>query len=124
MTCHHLTSDRRCGLGVARGINGGPIPLVVCDSCAQYNGPLRSPPTAPVQVRWDGCGCVGPTVSIVRWMFIDWYGVPRFLRVNWLPRGFYPGCGCMVRLKDWWLEVGRWQLFGLTNSPTHVSATP
>lgn len=41
MTCHHLTSDHKCGLGVARGINGGPIPLVVCNACPQYDGPIR-----------------------------------------------------------------------------------
>lgn len=135
MTCKHMTSDQRCGLGVARGLNGGPIPLFVCNACAHYNGPARPGVATPAPVAAHPCGCGtfadwGGVVLIIRWLFIDWYGVPKPLRMSCVPWAYWGrGCGCMVRLKDWWNEVGRSQLFGIDpapqgTNPTHVSAAP
>lgn len=45
--------------------------------------------------------------GIVRWGWVRWYGVPKFLR--WLVAGQLtgpvPGCGCHFWLKNTWLRL-------------------
>lgn len=92
---------------------------VLCHSCvwaSRERGQHR---------RWTAVGCTvsGKTVEhhvsscapscpkkkhpdmagMVRWLWIEWYGVPKPLRWVVRPTGPVPGCGCIKVLKNAWL---------------------
>ena len=68
----------------------------------------------PITVNTCPIGRHPDREGIVRWLGVRWYGVPMPIRVRLMifarqhrsPR-YYDGCGCVVRLKDWWSRLRR-----------------
>ncbi len=89
----HSTDGPWTGVGVLCTISGKPVEQHI-QSCA---------PSCPRKRHPDQTG-------MVRFMGMEWYGVPRFLRWVLAGRltGTVPGCGCHARLKRLWLRFTAW----------------
>lgn len=104
--CEHW---RDCGLidGGCCAIGAVHQPSVgTCARCASFTGGDLQALRTYVAVR------ISPPIEhvahdggIVRWLGVDWFGVPMPIRLwrQWFfepsPEGGYPGCGCIVWLK-------------------------
>lgn len=86
----HTSDGPWTGVGVACTVSGKPVDHHI-QSCH---------PTCPVGKHPDPAG-------LVRFAWIRWYGVPRFLRwaLAYRLTGAVPGCGCIYRLKNLWLRL-------------------
>lgn len=90
-----------CSLGLYGGRPSSAVCRHLCDL-----GP-RTPASAPAASVAEGgggggCGCSAPSVPVVRWLGVRWWGVPYPLRLwrDWLFLGYdRAGCGCLVKAK-------------------------